>query len=60
MSISNLGAVGGSMLYGLLARHTSWSQNYALKGALVFVMLFVLLMFRTHGHPEELLEEDPP
>jgi PAT family beta-lactamase induction signal transducer AmpG len=59
MSISNLGAVVGSMLYGLLASHTSWSQNYALKGALVFVMLFVLLMFRTHGHPEELLDEDP-
>ncbi len=57
MSISNLGAVAGSMLYGLLANYTSWSQNYALKGLLVFVLLVSILMFRTHGHPEELLDE---
>jgi PAT family beta-lactamase induction signal transducer AmpG len=57
MSISNLGAVAGSMLYGLLANYTSWSQNYALKGFLVFVLLITILLFRTHGHPEELLDE---
>jgi PAT family beta-lactamase induction signal transducer AmpG len=57
MSVSNLGAVAGSMLYGLLANYTSWSQNYALKGLLVFVLLISILMFRTHGHPEELLDE---
>jgi len=57
MSISNLGATGGSLFYGMVADVTSWSQNYALKGLLVFLLLLAILMFRSHGHPEELLEE---
>jgi PAT family beta-lactamase induction signal transducer AmpG len=58
MSVSNLGATAGSMFYAGLADVTSWSQNYALKGFLVFLLLLSILMFRSHGHPEELLEED--
>ena len=58
MSVSNLGASAGSMFYGMVADVTSWAQNYALKGLLVFLLLLVILMFRTHGHPEdELLQE---
>ncbi len=57
MSVSNLGATLGSMFYGMVAEHTSWSQNYAMKGFLVFLLLLAILMFRSHGHPEELLEE---
>jgi len=58
MSVSNLGATVGSMFYGVVADVTSWSQNYALKGFLVFLLLLAILMFRSHGHPEELLEEE--
>ena len=57
MSVSNLGATAGSFFYGAVADVTSWSQNYALKGLLVFLLLLAILMFRSHGHPEELLEE---
>jgi PAT family beta-lactamase induction signal transducer AmpG len=57
MSVSNLGATGGSFFYGAVADITSWSQNYALKGFLVFLLILAILMFRTHGHPEELLQE---
>jgi PAT family beta-lactamase induction signal transducer AmpG len=57
MSVSNLGATAGSLFYGMVAEHTSWSQNYALKGFLVFLLLLAILLFRSHGHPEELLEE---
>jgi len=57
MSVSNLGATLGSMFYGSVAEHTSWTQNYAMKGLLVFLLLLAILMFRSHGHPEELLEE---
>ena len=57
MSVSNLGATIGSLMYGSVSEVTSWAQNYALKGFLVFLLLMAILMFRTHGHPEELLEE---
>ena len=56
MSISNLGATLGSMLYSMLSGYTSWPQNYAVKGLLVFLLMLAILMFRSHGHPEELLE----
>jgi PAT family beta-lactamase induction signal transducer AmpG len=59
MSVSNLGATAGSFFYGAVADVTSWPQNYALKGFLVFLLLLAILMFRSHGHPEELLEEEP-
>jgi len=59
MSIGNLGAAIGSALYGAVAEYTNWSQNYALKGMLVFLLLLVILLFRTHEHPETLLEEQP-
>lgn len=57
MSVSNLGATAGSFFYGAVAGVTSWQQNYALKGLLVFLLLLAILMFRSHGHPEEMLEE---
>jgi PAT family beta-lactamase induction signal transducer AmpG len=44
-------------LHGSVAGITSWTQNYALKGFLVFLLLLAILMFRSHGHPEEFLEE---
>jgi PAT family beta-lactamase induction signal transducer AmpG len=57
MSVSNLGATAGSFFYGAVSDVTSWPQNYALKGLLVFMLLAVILMFRSHGHPEQILEE---
>ena len=57
MSVSNLGATAGSFFYGSIAGVTSWSQNYALKGFLVFLLVMAILMFRSHGHPEKFLEE---
>ena len=57
MSVSNLGATAGSFIYGAMADVTSWPQNYAIKGLLVFVLLLAILMFRSHGHPETILEE---
>jgi len=57
MSVSNLGATAGSFFYGLVAGVTTWPQNYALMGLLVFLLLLAILMFRSHGHPEEFLEE---
>jgi PAT family beta-lactamase induction signal transducer AmpG len=58
MSVSNLGASIGSMFYGQVAEKTSWAQNYAMMGFLIFILLLAILMFRSHGHPEELLEEE--
>ena len=60
MSVSNLGATLGSIFYGMVAGYTSWSQNYALMGFLVFLLLLSILMYRSHGHPEALLEEGAP
>mgnify|MGYP000057745711 CR=1 FL=1 len=57
MSVSNLGATAGSFFYGAVADVTSWQQNYALKGFTVFLLLLAILMYRSHGHPEQLLEE---
>ena len=57
MSVINIGYVLGSMVYGLLADYNTWSQNYAIKGLLVFVLLLTILMMKTHQHPEKLLEE---
>jgi MFS family permease len=57
MSVSNLGAAIGSAAYGYTAGVTGWSQNYTLMGALIVVMMFAILMFRTHDHPEVLLEK---
>ncbi len=60
MSVSNLGATAGSLCYGAVAGVTSWTENYALMGFLVFLMLLAILMYRTHWHPEALLEEESP
>jgi len=57
MSVSNLGATIGSFFYGSVAGVTSWTQNYALMGLLIFLLLLAILMFRSHGHPEELLKD---
>lgn len=59
MSVSNMGATVGSFFYGAVAEHTSWAQNYALKGFLVFLLLLTIFLYRSHGHPEDLLEDKP-
>jgi MFS family permease len=57
MSIANLGASAGSMIFGAVADHTSWGQDYALRGLLAFMLLLAVLLYRTQGQPESLLEE---
>jgi PAT family beta-lactamase induction signal transducer AmpG len=59
MSMNNIGTAIGSAVYGVFAAYTNWSQNYAMKGLLVFLLLLVILQFRTHHHPETLLERSP-
>jgi len=56
MSVCNIGATVGSLFYGAVAEITSWSQNYALMGLIVFLLLMSILLVRTQGHPEKLLE----
>jgi len=56
MSVCNLGATVGSVFYGAVAEITNWSQNYALMGLIVFLLLLAILMYGTRGHPEKLLE----
>ena len=58
MSVCNIGATVGSLFYGAVADITSWSQNYTVMGMIVFLLLLAILLIRTHGHPEELLETD--
>ena len=55
MSVCNMGATVGSLFYGSVADVTSWGQNYALMGLIVFLLL-AILMYRTGGHPEKLLD----
>jgi MFS transporter, PAT family, beta-lactamase induction signal transducer AmpG len=55
MSIGNLGAAGGSLVFGAVADYTSWGQDYALRGLLAFMLLLAILLFRTQHHPERLL-----
>jgi PAT family beta-lactamase induction signal transducer AmpG len=59
MSVCNIGATVGSLFYGAVAEVTSWSQNYALMGLIVFLLLLSILMYRTRGHPEKLLGQEP-
>ena len=56
MSVCNIGATVGSLFYGSVSGFTNWSQNYALMGLIVFLLLLTILMYRTGGHPEKLLE----
>jgi PAT family beta-lactamase induction signal transducer AmpG len=56
MSVCNMGATAGSLLYGAVSEMTNWSQNYAMMGLIVFLLLLAVLMYRTRGHPEKLLE----
>jgi predicted MFS family arabinose efflux permease len=58
MSVCNMGATAGSLLYGSVSEFTNWSQNYAVMGLIVFLILLALLMYRTGGHPEKLLETE--
>jgi PAT family beta-lactamase induction signal transducer AmpG len=60
MSVCNLGATVGSLFYGAVAGFTSWSENYAVMGLIVFLLLLAILIYRTHGHPERLLETTGP
>jgi predicted MFS family arabinose efflux permease len=60
MSVCNLGATVGSLFYGTVAGFTSWSENYAVMGLIVFLLLMAILIYRTHGHPERLLETTGP
>ena len=56
MSVCNIGATVGSLFYGSVSGVTNWSQHYALMGLIVFLLLLAILMYRTRGHPEKLLE----
>lgn len=56
MSVCNMGATTGSLLYGAVSGVTNWSQNYAVMGLIVFLLLLAIFMYRTGGHPEKLLE----
>ena len=58
MSVCNIGATVGSLFYGSVSGITNWSQNYALMGLIVFLLLLAILMYRTGGHPERLLEPE--
>ena len=58
MSVCNIGATVGSLFYGSVSGYTNWSQNYALMGLIVFLLLLTILMYRTGGHPEKLLEPE--
>jgi len=58
MSVCNIGATVGSLFYGSVSGFTNWSQNYALMGLIVFLLLLTILMYRTGGHPEKLLEPE--
>jgi len=49
MSVANLGHAGGSKLFGLVADHASYPENYMLLGALVAAMVLVIVLHR-HGH----------
>jgi PAT family beta-lactamase induction signal transducer AmpG len=60
MSVCNMGATAGSLFYGSVSGLTNWSQNYAVMGLIVFLLLLAILMYRTGGHPEKLLEQDQP
>ena len=51
MSVANLGHAGGSKLFGLVADHASYPQNYMLLGALVAAMILVIVLHR-HRHAE--------
>jgi predicted MFS family arabinose efflux permease len=58
MSVCNMGATVGSLFYGAVSGVTNWSQNYAVMGLIVFLLLLAILMYRTRGHPEKLLETE--
>jgi PAT family beta-lactamase induction signal transducer AmpG len=58
MSVCNMGATVGSLFYGAVSGMTNWSQNYALMGLIVFLLLLAILMYRTRGHPEKVLEPE--
>lgn len=51
MSVANLGHAGGSKLFGLVAEHASYPENYLLLGALVAAMILVIVLHR-HRHAE--------
>ena len=58
MSVCNIGATVGAFFYGAVAEVTNWSQNYAVMGLIVFLLLLAILMYHTGGHPERLLEQE--
>lgn len=58
MSVANIGGVLGSALYGLASEQFDWAQNYALKGFIAVLVLLAVMMFRSHGHPQELLSDN--
>jgi len=49
MSVANLGHAAGSKLFGMVAEHSSYPENYLLLGALVAAMILVIVLHR-HGH----------
>ena len=59
MSVTNMGAASGAAIYGSVSSFTSWPQGYAVMGLMGFLLLFTIVMFSMHGHPETVLEEKP-
>ena len=58
MSTANLGSSMGSKLYGSVAEQTSYSQNYAMMGVLLIVLLAAIAFFRKHEVSGLTLQEE--
>ena len=52
MSVANLGASGGSKVYGMLSEHSNYVQSYMFMGIMLIGLVVVLLLFR-HNHSNE-------
>ena len=53
MSVTNMGYVTGSIIYGALSETATWSQNYAINGLLAIVLLMAIMAYRVeHAHPD--------
>lgn len=59
MSVANMGSASGSAIYGAVSGFASWPQGYALMGLMGFLLLFAIMLLRSHGHPERVLEGAP-
>lgn len=58
MSTANLGSSFGSKLYGSLSGYTSYSQNYAIMGLLLVLLIAAISFFRKHEVVHLVFQED--